>query len=183
MVRNNLETEMRVREMETGCLEVVVNAKTNTLIKVRYYGAIILTVCFCLLALMMHFAFAVPMIACAVLAYFSWLDLVVDYEYAYVDKEIRIAKIQQKQRRKDLAVYDLTKMEVMAPSGSSHLDEYRSRNLTVLDYSSGEDGNKPFRYEVVMEGGSKLILDMVGEYGEQIIKVLRNCFPRKVFTN
>ena len=107
----------------------------------------------------------------------------VDYEYVYVDKEIRIAKIQQKQRRKDLAVYDLTKMEVMAPSGSSHLDEYRSRNLTVLDYSSGEDGNKPFRYEVVMEGGSKLILDMVGEYGEQIITVLRTCFPRKVFTN
>ena len=183
MVRNNLKAEMRVREMETGCLEVVVNTKTNTLIKVRYYGAVILTVCFCLLALMMHFAFAVPMIACAVLAYFSWLDLVVDYEYAYVDKEIRIAKIQQKQRRKEIAVYDLTKMEMMAPQGSSHLDEYKSSNMQVHDYSSGDDRNKADRYELVMEGGQKVILDMIGEYGEQIIKVIRHYYPRKVFTN
>ena len=183
MVRNNLETEMRVREMETGCLEVVVNAKTNTLIKVRYYGAIILTVCFCLLAFLMHFAFAVLMIACAVLAYFSWLDLVVDYEYAYVDKEIRIAKIQQKQRRKEIAVYDLTKMEMMAPQGSSHLDEYRNRSLKVYDFSSGDDANKACRYELVMEGGEKVILDMIGEYADQIIHVIRNYYPRKVFTN
>ena len=169
--------------METGCLEVVVSRRTSTLVKVIRFGAIILTVCFCFLTFLVHFLMLLPAAGCAVLAYLAWLESVVDYEYVYVDKEIRIAKIQQKQRRKDLAVYDLTKMEVMAPSGSSHLDEYRSRNLTVLDYSSGEDGNKPFRYEVVMEGGSKLILDMVGEYGEQIIKVLRNCFPRKVFTN
>ncbi|MER2026301.1 MAG: hypothetical protein ABS874_03530, partial [Lachnospiraceae bacterium] len=105
------------------------------------------------------------------------------YEYVYVDKEIRVAKIQQKQRRKELAVYDLTKMEVMAPSGSGHLDEYKGRNLTVIDYSSCEDGNKPFRYEVVMKDGSKLILDMVGEYGAQVITILRTYFPRKVFTN
>jgi hypothetical protein len=118
-----------------------------------------------------------------VIAYLFWLEITVDYEYVYVDKEIRVAKIQQKERRKDLAVYDLTRMEVMAPSGSYHLDEYRNKNLTVFDYSSGEEDNKPFRYEVVMEGGSKLILDFVGEYGEQIITILRTYFPRKVFTN
>ena len=169
--------------METGCLEVVVNRKTNTLMKALHYGAIVLAVCFCLSAFLIHFALLLPAIGCIVGAYFSWLETVVDYEYVYVDKELRVAKIQQKQRRKELAVYDLTKMEVMAPSGSGHLDEYKGRNLTVIDYSSGEDGNKPFRYEVVMEDGSKLILDMVGEYGEQIITILRTYFPRKVFTN
>ena len=128
-------------------------------------------------------ALLLPAVGCLVGAYFLWLEITVDYEYVYVDKEIRIAKIQQKERRKDLAVYDLTRMEVMAPSGSYHLDEYRNKNLTVFDYSSGEDGNKPFRYEIVLEGGSKLILDFVGEYGEQIITILRTYFPRKVFTN
>ena len=183
MVRNNSEVRKEVSGMETGCLEVVVNRRTNTLMKALHYGAIVLAVCFCLSSFLVHLALLLPAAGLFAAAYFLWLEITVDYEYVYVDKEIRIAKIQQKQRRKDLAVYDLTKMEVMAPSGSSHLDEYRSRNLTVLDYSSGEDGNKPFRYEVVMEGGSKLILDMVGEYGEQIITVLRKCFPRKVFTN
>ena len=169
--------------METGCLEVVVNRKTNTLMKALHYGAIVLAVCFLLSSFVVHLAMIVPAVGCAVGAYFAWLESVVDYEYAYVDREIRVAKIQQKERRKDIGVYDLTKMEVMAPFGSSHLDEFRNSNLTVIDYSSGEDDNKPFRYEVVMEGGSKLILDMVGEYGEQIITVLRTYFPRKVFTN
>lgn len=169
--------------METGCLEVVVNRKTNTLMKALHYGAIVLAVCFCLSAFLVNLAMLIPAAGCFAGAYFFWLETVIDYEYAYVDKEIRVAKIQQKQRRKELAVYDLTRMEVMAPSGSYHLDEYKGRNLTVIDYSSGEDGNKPFRYEIVMEGGTKLILDMVGEYGEQIISVLRAYFPRKVFIN
>lgn len=169
--------------METGCLEVVVNTKTNTLIKVRYYGAIILTVCFCLLTFFYHFGFIVPAVASVVLLYFSWLDMVVDYEYVYVEKEIRVAKIGQKQRRKEIAVYDLSKMEMMALQGSSHLDEYRNRDLKVHDYSSGDDRNKAYRYELVMEGGQKVILDMVGEYGAQIINVIRNYYPRKVFTN
>lgn len=104
--------------METGCLEVVVNRKTNTLMKALHYGAIVLAVCFCLSAFLINFALLFPAIGCIVGAYFSWLETVVDYEYVYVDKEIRVAKIQQKQQRKELAVYDLTKMEVMAPSGS-----------------------------------------------------------------
>ena len=50
MIRNNLKTGMREQGMETGCLEVVVNRKKNTLIKVMHLGAIVLTVCFLLSA-------------------------------------------------------------------------------------------------------------------------------------
>ena len=169
--------------METGCLEVVVSRRTSTLVKVIRFGAIILTVCFCFLTFLVHFLMLLPAAGCAVLAYLAWLESVVDYEYVYVDKEIRIAKIQQKQRRKDVAVYDLAKMEMMAPQGSFHLDEYKNRNLEVHDYSSGDDDNKSCRYELVMEGGKKVILDLVGEYGEQIVTVVRGYYPRKVFTN
>ena len=174
---------MRVREMETGCLEVVVNRKTNTLMKALHFGAIVLAVCFCLSSFLIHLALLLPAVGCLVGAYFLWLEITVDYEYVYVDKEIRIAKIQQKQRRKEIGVYDLTKMEVMAPSGSSHLDMYKGRNLDVLDYSSGDDSNLPYRYEIILDGGKKLILDLTGEYGEQIVTVIRSFSPRKVFTN
>ena len=169
--------------METGCLEVVVNRKPNTLMRAGYYGAIVLTVCFCLLSLLVSYYFLIPFAGCAVLTYFLWLEQVVDYEYVYVDKEIRVAKICQKQKRKDLAVYDLSKMEMMAPQGSHHLDAYKNRDLKVIDYSSGDDSNKSCRYELIMEGGSRLILDMVGEYGEQIVALIRNYYPRIVFTN
>ena len=131
----------------------------------------------------MNFLVLIPLIACGAGCYFLWLESALDYEYDYVDKELRVAKIQQKQRRKEIAVYDLTKMEMMAPQGSSHLDEYRNRSLKVYDFSSGDDANKAYRYELVMEGGEKVILDMIGEYAEQIIHVIRNYYPRKVFTN
>ena len=169
--------------MEMGCLEVVVNRKTNTLVKMLRLGAIILTVCFCLLAYLVHFLMLVPAAACAVLYYLLWLESVVDYEYVYVDKELRIAKIQQKQRRKELSVYDLTKMEIFAPIGSSHLSDVNKKDLKVLDYSSGDDDNKQARYALVMEDGTELILDMIGEYGPQIVDIMYMYYPRKVFKN
>ena len=169
--------------METGCLEVVVSRRTSTLVKVIRFGAIILTVCFCFLTFLVHFLMLLPAAGCAVLAYLAWLESVVDYEYVYVDKEIRIAKIQQKQRRKELSAYDLNKMEIFAPIGSSHLDSVKGRDLNVLDYSSGDDDNKPARYALVMEDGTELILDMIGEYGPQIVDIMYMYYPRKVFKN
>ena len=167
--------------MEMGCLEVVVNRKTSTLVRMLRFGAIILAVCFCLLAYFIHFLMLIPAVGCAVLAYLAWLDSVVDYEYVYVDKEIRIARIQQKERRKELSTYDLTKMEIFAPIGSSHLDDVRGKNLKVLDYSSGDDSNQSARYALVMEDGTELILDMIGEYGPQIVDIIYMYYPRKVF--
>ena len=45
-----------------------------------------------------------------------------------------------------------------------------------------EETEKDFSF-IDRLNGSKLILDFVGEYGEQIITILRTYFPRKVFTN
>ena len=72
-------------------------------------------------------------------------------------------------------------MEILAPTGSHHLDSFKGREKKVLDYSSGTDDNKDERYELVMNDGTKLILDMIGEYGPQIIDLMRLFSPRKVF--
>lgn len=167
--------------MDTGCLEVIVNRKPNTLIKAVCYGACVLTVCFCLLAFMTSLLFLIPAALCAAAANYFWLETAVDFEYVYVDKELRVAKIMQKQRRKELAVYDLTKMEVLAPVGSHHLDGFRNKDLKVLDYSSQTDENKPYRYALILSDGTELILDMVGEYSSQILDLIRAFSPRKVF--
>ena len=169
--------------METGCLEIVVNREANTLVKAMRICAIVLTVCFCLLAFMVSIFFLIPAAACAVGFYYCWLESVVDYEYVYVDKELRIAKIQQKQRRKELAIYDLTKMEVLAPIGSHHLAEFRNKSTKVIDYSSGSDNNKPNRYVLILSDGTELILDLIGEYSEQFLEITRMFSPRKVFRN
>lgn len=167
--------------MDTGCLEVIVNRKPNTLIKAVCYGACVLTVCFCLLAFMTSLLFLIPAALCAAAANYFWLESAVDFEYVYVDKELRVAKIMQKQRRKELAVYDLTQMEVLAPVGSYHLDGFKNKDLRVIDYSSQGDENKASRYALILSDGTELILDMVGDYSSQILDLIRTFSPRKVF--
>lgn len=167
--------------MNTGCLEVIVNRKPNTLIKAVCYGACVLTVCFCLLAFMTSLLFLIPAALCAAAANYFWLESAVDFEYVYVDKELRVAKIMQKQRRKELAVYDLTQMEVLAPVGSYHLDGFKNKDLKVIDYSSQGDENKASRYALILSDGTELILDMVGDYSSQILDLIRTFSPRKVF--
>ena len=167
--------------MDTGCLEVIVNRKPNTLIKAVCYGACVLTVCFCLLAFMTSLLFLIPAALCAAAANYFWLESAVDFEYVYVDKELRVAKIMQKQRRKELAVYDLTQMEVLAPVSSYHLDGFKNKDLKVIDYSSQGDENKASRYALILSDGTELILDMVGDYSSQILDLIRTFSPRKVF--
>lgn len=170
--------------METGCLEIIVNRETNTLVKAMRIIAIVLTVCFCLLFFFtMNFLLLIPLAACAAGFYFLWLESAVDYEYDYVDKELRVAKIQQKQRRKELAVYDLTKMEILAPADSHHLDSYKSKALKVIDYSSRREEDKADRYVLILSDDTKLILDLTGDYGQELLDILRIYSPRKVFRN
>ena len=131
----------------------------------------------------MNFLVLIPLIACSAGCYFLWLESAVDYEYDYVDKELRVAKIQQKQRRKEIAVYDLTKMEILAPQGSDQLDSYKTKDLKVIDYSSGREEDKKDRYVLILSDNTKLILDLVGDYGKELLDILRIYSPRKVFRN
>lgn len=169
--------------MEVGCLEVVVNRRSNTLMRVLFIAAIFLAVCFVILAFMFHILLLIPAAGCAAAAYYAWLESDVDYEYAYVDRELRIAKIMRKQKRKEIGVYDLTKMEIMAPVSSHQLDGYRGRNLNVLDFSTGKDQPQENRYAVILDDNTELILDLDGEYGRQIITQIRTYYPRKTYMN
>ena len=74
-------------------------------------------------------------------------------------------------------------MEVLAPIGSHHLDEFRNKSTKVIDYSSGSDNNKPNRYVLILSDGTELILDLIGEYSEQFLEITRMFSPRKVFRN
>ena len=99
------------------------------------------------------------------------------------DKKAAAKSIQQKQRRKELAVYDLTKMEILAPADSHHLDSYKNKALKVIDYSSRREEDKADRYVLILSDDTKLILDLTGDYGQELLDILRIYSPRKVFRN
>ena len=113
--------------------------------------------------------------ACILLTY-------VDYEYALVDKELRIARILKKSRRKHLATYDLEKMEMLAPADSDDIAYLKNRQDNVMDYSDGNTDNKKDTWYLFLAGNTRLILTLPAESAEarKLLTAVRTFAPRKV---
>ncbi len=167
--------------VETGCLEIIVRRKTTALQKALRVCSVVFTVLFVLLIFVFGWPFLFASAAMGVAAYFIWLECEVDYEYDYVEKELRISKIQRKSNRKELATYDLNQLEIMAPARSHELDSRRRGQAKVIDYSSGDPEAKDL-YALYFEDGTCLHLNLSGDYAEQFIRIMKQYAPRKVFT-
>jgi len=119
------------------------------------------------------------MILMGVGAYYYAVFSEVEFEYLYVDKTITVDKIYSQSRRKRIAVYDVEKMEVLAPMNSSKLDDYKNRDVKTTDYSSGYSQDPEQRYVFYYEGKQKIII----EPSEAFVKAIYNVAPRKVAQN
>ena len=85
-----------------------------------------------------------------------------------------------KSKRKRVATYQLDRVEILAPFKSYHLDNYRNRNVNkTKDYSIGEELQPDRRFIMYYEGGEKVILSP----SEEMIKVMKNVAPRKIFAD
>jgi len=118
-------------------------------------------------------------IAAGVGAYFIALNCDIEYEYLYLDKEITVDKILNKTKRKRIKVYEVEKIEIMAPLKSYHLDEYKNRNYKITDISSNVEKQPDTRYVFFYNGEEKVIF----EPSPEMVKMCRNVAPRKVFND
>ena len=101
----------------------------------------------------------------------------IEYEYLYCDKQITVSKIMAKEKRKDLETFDLDKVEMLAPSNSYRLAEFKNRQLTEGNYWSMDKTKEEPPYAMIYEGGRKILLDLPKEF----VKIVQNNAPRKVF--
>ncbi|MCQ2497925.1 MAG: DUF6106 family protein [Lachnospiraceae bacterium] len=108
--------------------------------------------------------------------YFYSIFMDVEYEYLYCDKTITVDKIYSQQRRKRVAVYELDKIEIIAPLNSHSLDDYKNRDVKETDYSSGVEQQPEVRYAFYYEGKQKIVF----EPSEKMIKAMHDVAPRKV---
>ncbi len=166
--------------MSDAYVECLVKAKGSMLLKFLQIGLIVVTAIFGFLGItFMIWPALLIAVATGVGAYFAYMNADIEYEYLYLDKEITIDKVMAKSRRKRVGVFTLERMEVLAPVKSYHLDNFKNRNVKVLDYSIGVEEQPDLRYALYYEGGVKLILSP----SEEMVKVLKNVAPRKVFTD
>ena len=88
-------------------------------------------------------------------------------------------KVMAKSRRKRVAVFDVGKMEILAPVKSWHLDNYKNRQDKRVDYSSGEEKQPDKRYVFFYDGQKQVII----EPNLELVKAIAMAAPRKVFTD
>lgn len=162
--------------MNETYVEWLVKRKTPAYMSLLKFLTIILAACFILLGFLFVPAMIIGIIL-AVAAYFVILNADLEYEYLYVDKELTVDKVLAKSRRKRVAVFDIGKMEILAPVKSWHLDNYKNRQDKVVDYSSGEEKQPDIRYVFYYDGQKKVIF----EPNEEMIKAITTVAPRKVF--
>lgn len=166
--------------MSEAYVECLVKAKPSILGKFFKYLLIMLTAALALLMfLTMNVILMILAVVTGVGAYFVNLFTDLEYEYLYLDKELVIDKVMAKSRRKRVATYSLDKVEILAPIKSYHLDNYKNRNAKVKDYSIGIEEKPDLRYAMYYEGGEKLLLSPSPE----MIKIMKNVAPRKVFSD
>ena len=116
---------------------------------------------------------------CGVATYFVGMYMDIEYEYLYMGNEITIDKVLAKTKRKNAAVYDINKMEMLAPLNSHRLDMYKNREMKTVDYSSGVERQPEQRFMMIYEGSQRVIL----EPNTEIVKAIQTIAPRKVFTD
>ena len=159
--------------MSDSYVECLVKAKQPAWAKILKVLLIALTVLSCLV--MFVFIIFLPV---ALGAYFLNMYTDLEYEYLYLDKELSVDKIMAKSKRKRVGTYSLDRMEVFAPVYSYHLDNFKNRQVKEKDYSIGEVLQPDGRYAMYYEGGEKILLSP----NEELVKVLKNMAPRKVFS-
>ncbi len=99
-----------------------------------------------------------------------------EYEYTYLDKEIRVDRIYNVNNRKQVDTIDLNKMEILAVKGSDSLRGYANRQAAVSDYSCGENNEDTKVYELWYDGKRKIFLSLNDDFLTPIVRF----WPQKV---
>ncbi len=110
-------------------------------------------------------------------AYILYRNSRVEYEYLYVDGQLTIDKILGKAKRKKAWEGTMDDIQVIAPSDSFVLNDYRSGQMKILDFSSQIPGSKTYTAVVQTKAGQERI---IFEPNDKMIQCFRQSSPRKV---
>lgn len=157
--------------------EIMVAKKKSPFLKVAKIITALMCGFFVLITLFGMLWCVIFAIAFGVANYFISLYGNVEYEYTYVDKELQIDCILNRNKRKVREKIDLNELTVLAPVCSHELDRYRNGNYKKADYSSGEEVNEQNRYMLIVDDKQ-----IIFEPTEELVKTIRMFAPRKVFT-
>lgn len=119
----------------------------------------------------------VLMFVCGFLTYLSFRNTRVEYEYLFVTGQLSIDKILGKSARKKVFECSMEEIQIIAPSDSPVLNDYKTQNQKTLDLSSQTPKARTCT-AVVQSGSSSTRL--IFEPNDKMIQCFRQTSPRKV---
>ena len=166
--------------MSDAYIECLVKGRPNTLAKaLRVLFIVLLAATVVAMFITGWFVLLIVVIAFGVGIYVSSQYTDVEYEYLYIDKELVIDKIYNQAKRKRVATYDFDKVLVIAPIGSYHLDNFGKLSDKPKDYSIGIEEQPDKRFVIFYEGKEQILISP----NEELVKIMKNAAPRKVFSD
>ena len=162
--------------MNDSYMEYMVRKRFTAKDYLSRISIIVLTVFFFLLSPVIPVSLFIAAILAAIAYFIVFPSTDLEYEYLYCDKQITVDKIMAKKKRKQVAIYDTDKIELLAPVNSYRLKAFEHRTFKEVPlWSMKEDDNVP--YVMIYEGNLKVILDLPAEF----VKLVQNVAPRKVY--
>lgn len=166
--------------MSEAYVECLVKGRPNNAAKAGKIALIVVAVLLVAAAILTRWYLLMFLaIGAGVGAYFVSQYTDVEYEYLYIDKELVIDKIFNQAKRKRIATYDFAKVQVIAPIKSYHLDNFGKVSDKAKDYSIGTVEQPDLRYVLFYEGQEQVIFSP----NEELVKIMKNAAPRKVFND
>lgn len=138
-------------------------------------GAVTAVILF--LALFGSTLFLLAAAACGFLTYLLKRNANVEYEYLYVSGQLSVDKILGQAKRKNAWEGSMEEIQIIAPSDSYVLNDYRVSNSKKLDFSSGRPGART--YTVIWQSGSQAA-ELILEPNDKMLQCFRQTAPRKI---
>ena len=104
----------------------------------------------------------------------------VEFEYNYFDDKLRVDKVSNSSSRRTLHTFDVSKIELLAPEGSSHLGG-GVNNRVKYDYSVHD--NAITSYILVASDEDNDICELKFTPNEEIISAIKRFHSRNVYDN
>lgn len=117
------------------------------------------------------------MFVCGFLTYLTYRNTRIEYEYLFVTGQLSIDKILGKAKRKKAFECSMEEIQIIAPSDSYVLNDYKLQNQKVLDLSSQTPGARTYT-AIIQSGGNSTKL--IFEPNDKMLQCFRQTSPRKV---
>ncbi|MCI9023513.1 MAG: hypothetical protein HFG92_03575 [Dorea sp.] len=129
-----------------------------------------------LMALASYIGIVILLAACGV-SYFTLLQLNTEFEYLYIDGQLSIDRIMNRNKRKKVLECDKDSLLMMAPADSYVLKDYEAPGTKTVDCSSGQTDGK--KYAFIYQSGQTRT-KVIFEPNDRMLQCIRNTTPRKV---